>query len=252
MKKYELIDSDISGLYRIRSLIDFSNVKKGDIGGYVEYEINLSQCDNAWVYNNARVSGNARVYDNARVSGNARVYDNARVSGNAHVYGKAHVSGNARVLDNARVSGNARVYGDAHVYGKAHVYGNAHVSDDANVYGNARVYGDAHVSGNARVLGNARVYGKAHVYGNAHVCEDAMVSSIADYIVFKNFWSSGRYFTFTFSNKLYRVGCFLGTGDELIKKAYQDSEVIGREYERVVNYVNSILKDREKNENKDI
>ena len=35
----------------------------------------------------------------------------------------------------------------------------------------------------------------------------------------------------------------MGTGEELIAKAYKDSEKSGREYERVVKYVESILKE---------
>lgn len=89
--------------------------------------------------------------------------------------------------------------------------------------------------GNAWVYGNALVYGDAKVYGDA------------DYIVFKNWWSSGRYFTWTRSNNMWKVGCFYGTGEELIKKAYADSEKSGREYERIVKYVESILADEEKN-----
>ena len=42
---------------------------------------------------------------------------------------------------------------------------------------------------------------------------------------------------------MWSVGCFYGTGEELIAKAYKDSELSGREYERVVNYVKSILED---------
>ena len=34
---------------------------------------------------------------------------------------------------------------------------------------------------------------------------------------------------------------FFGTGEQLIAKAYKDSKLSGREYERVVNYVKSIL-----------
>lgn len=63
---------------------------------------------------------------------------------------------------------------------------------------------------------------------------------MSDYIVFKNWWSSGRYFTWTRSNDMWSVGCFYGTGEELIKKAYNDSEEKGREYERIVKYVESI------------
>ena len=156
---------------------------------------------------------------------------------NLSQYGNAWVYGNARVFD------NAEVYGDAMVYGNAQVYGNARVFDNAEVFGNAWVYGDAMVYGNAEVYGNARVFGRAEVFGIA------MVYDNAGYIVFKNFWSSGRYFTWTRSNNMWRVGCFYGTGEELIAKAYKDSEKSGREYERVVRYVESILAD-EQTENK--
>ena len=40
---------------------------------------------------------------------------------------------------------------------------------------------------------------------------------------------------------MWSVGCFYGTSNELIKKAYKDSELSGKEYKRVVDYVNSIL-----------
>ena len=95
-------------------------------------------------------------------------------------------------------------------------------------------------NGDCWVCGNARVCGDARVYGNAEVCGDAEVVNNADYIVFKNWWSSGRYFTWTRSNNMWSVGCFYGTGEELIKKAYKDSEEKGREYKRIVKYVESI------------
>ena len=148
--------------------------------------------------------------------------------------------------DNLSHSGNAWVYGDAWVYGNARVsgdarvYGNARVSGDAEVSGNARVYGNARVSGDAEVSGDAWVSGDARVYGNARVSGDAEVSKLNDYIVFKNTWSSGRYFTYTTSNKMWKVGCFYGTGEELIKKAYQDNEDSGKHYEAYVNFVKTL------------
>ena len=129
---------------------------------------------------------------------------------------------------------NAWVYDNAKVYENAVVYGNACVYRNAMVYDNARVFGDA------MVCDNARVFGDAMVSGNAKVCADAEVSSIADYIVFKNWWSSGRYFTWTRSNDKWSVGCFYGSGEELIAKAYKDSETSGREYQRIVEYVETI------------
>ena len=131
-------------------------------------------------------------------------------------------------------------------YDNAWVYGNAQVCDNAQVYDNAQVSGDA------QVYDNARVSGDAWVYGNARVSGDAEVKSREDYIVFKNWWSSARYFTWTRSNNMWKVGCFYGTGEELIKKAYNDSEISGREYERIVRYVESILADEKRKENEPI
>ena len=102
--------------------------------------------------------------------------------------------------------------------------------------------------GNCWVFGSAKVYDNAKVCGNAKVFGDAEIKGKTDYIVFKNWWSSGRYFTWTRSNNMWKVGCFYGTGEELIQKAYKDSEISGREYERVVRYVESILADEKKRE----
>ena len=199
-KKFELVKNDsieidehklysARKLYRIRALINFNNVKAGDLGGYVEQENNLSQIDDCWIYDNACV------YDDAKVYGSAKVFNNAKVYGSA------------KIFDNAWISDNARVFG------YTSVFDNAYVADNACVFGTACVFGSAHISGNA------------------------IIKKDGDYIVFKNSWSSGRYFTYTKSNKMWRVGCFYGTGDELIKKAYKDSEESGKHYELYVNLI---------------
>ena len=126
--------------------------------------------------------------------------------------------------------------GNAWVSGNAYVYGNAWVSGTAEVSGNAKVYGNAKVSGNAEVSGNAWVCGDARVYGNA------WVKSSEDYCVYKNTWSSFRWFTYTKSNKMWSVGCFYGTGSELIAKAYKDSEKSGKCYEAIVKAQEAIEK----------
>ena len=207
MKKYKLTDETIQvgghTLHRIEALKDFSDIKKGDKGGFIESEENLSHDGDCWVYDTAKVWEGARVFDNAEVYCDVSVY------------------------------GNASIYEDAIIYSRAEVYGNARVFGEAIVHDYAEVCGDAEVGGNVRLGGNAKVRG------------DAKVADISDYIVFKNWWSSGRYFTWTRSNNMWLVGCFYGTGEGLIAKAYKDSELSGREYERVVKYVESILKDNE-------
>lgn len=107
--------------------------------------------------------------------------------------------------------------------------------------------GDAWVYRDVWYIREVRVYREACVYGEACVSGSARVYRDTDYMVFKNWWSSGRFFTWTRSNNMWKVGCFYGTGEELIKKAYADSEKSGREYERIVKYVESILADEEKN-----
>ena len=131
-------------------------------------------------------------------------------------------------------NGDAWVYVDARVYDNARVYGGAEVCNNARVFGYAWVFGDA------RVCDNARVYGNAWVFGGAEVCGNALVYGNADYMTFKNSWSSGRWFTYTRSNKMWKVGCFYGSGDELIKKAYADSELSGKCYEAIVRAVETI------------
>ena len=164
-------------------------------------------------------------------------YHNLSQEGDCWIHGEAKVFGNAKVYENAQVFGSAEVWGYASVKGDAFVFGRA------KVYGSAFVKGNAFVHGDAEVYDKAEVFGVASVYGNAFVKGDAIIKTGRDYIVFKNWWSSDRYFTWTRSNNMWNVGCFYGTGKELIKKAYADSEDSGKEYERVVRYVESILAD---------
>ena len=144
MEKFKLTKNKIKKfgifLFQIEAVTSFTSIMKGEKGGFIEKEENLSQNGNAWV------SGNAWVYGNARVSGKARVSDNARVYGNARVSGDARVSGNARVSSDARVSGNARVSGDARVSD------NARVSGDASVSGNAWVSGKLEITTNMKMI----------------------------------------------------------------------------------------------------
>ena len=70
MKKFELTTEFITNmfgkkLFRIKALVEFGNVKAGELGGYVEKEETVSQDGNAWVSGNAEVSGNARVSSDA-------------------------------------------------------------------------------------------------------------------------------------------------------------------------------------------
>lgn len=215
MRKFELTNNTIEHLgrtlYQIKCIKPFGNVKFGDLGGWIEKEENLSQKGNCWVYDNAKV------FDDAFVHHNAKIFDNAQV------YDEAHVDNNAKVYE------DANVYGTAYICEHALVHGSTKIQDRAMVCNFADVKGDSLLINNVIVDGNALING------------DAVLSRKEDFIVFKNWWSSGRYFTWTRSNNMWSVGCFYGTGEDLIRKAYLDSENSGRNYEKIVNYVNSIL-----------
>jgi hypothetical protein len=107
IKKYELTDetTQVNGktLHRIRAVRDFSNVKKGDLGGFIKSESNLSHDGDCWVYDSAHVCGSAWV------NGSAHVYGLAHISGSAHVYGSARVYGFARVCGLSEIIHNAKI-----------------------------------------------------------------------------------------------------------------------------------------------
>jgi hypothetical protein len=101
-RKYELIRdpkmtiADGSALYRIRALREFSSVKLGDLGGWVQSESNLSHEGECWVADGGMVIENARVSDDATVR-NSLVFGHAQVSGNCIVFGDAQVGGSSVV-----------------------------------------------------------------------------------------------------------------------------------------------------------
>lgn len=238
-KKYRLTEEtrETFGhtLHRIEALRDFGNVKKGEKGGWIESEENLSHEGSAWVYNDAMVYSNAQVCNDARVYDDARITDYAWVDDNAEIGDDAEIRGNAVVCGYARVDGNAVVYGYARVDGNAWVYGNARVCGYARVDGDAWVYNDAKVYGNAAVCGNAKVCGYAWVDGDAWVCDNAEIKSTED--IFCVDYIGSRRATTTF----YRTtggdtrvvcGCFTGTIDEFekrVKEVHGDSR-FGKEY----------------------
>lgn len=139
IKKYEILENERTiyknkVLFRIKSLIDFDDVKKGDKGGYIESESNLSHEGNCWVYGEAKVSVNARVYENAKV------YNNSIVTGFAEVYG------NARILDNAYVGYYAKVYNNATVCNNSIVSYNSDINSDAIINGDTWLGKNAKIS----------------------------------------------------------------------------------------------------------
>ena len=149
-KKYRTEKDPETGLLRVIALKNFSDVKKGQRGGLIEKEHNLSQEGDCWVSNDARVYGNARVFEDAEVGGNAVVYDNAKIHGNAWVTENACVSGNAEVFEWAWIKDNACISENAKIFGRVQVEG--------KVSGNATIYGDIYILDSAEVCGEVKLW----------------------------------------------------------------------------------------------
>ena len=104
-------------LHRIRALRDIgSEIKAGDLGGFVESEGNLSfeAEDDAWIFNDAIAAGEGHVdkgsvlRERAVVCGCAYASHGTEMSGDSRAEDDAYIRG-ARLSRCARVSGNGMV-----------------------------------------------------------------------------------------------------------------------------------------------
>ena len=142
-------------LFRIMALDDFSDVKKGDLGGYVESEDNLSQMGDCWIYDNSKVFGRACVYENAKVSGSSIINDHANIEGDARVMESSNVrgfcstiKGNAIIRDNSIIDNSC--IGDNAVIKKSKlewssVYYDSVIKDVALLF-NANIKWDGYIT----------------------------------------------------------------------------------------------------------
>ena len=141
MKKYKLTrikvkatlnDKEVT-LYRIRALTNIYNsvgtliVEKGQKGGFVESEENLSQLGGCWVGDNSMVFGGAKVQDDARVLGSAVVCQNSILKNNAVVCDNAQIK-NSIVSNHARVTGNTKIEDESNITDSVCVDGDCKVT----------------------------------------------------------------------------------------------------------------------------
>lgn len=142
-------------IHRIRAIRDFyaggKYVHKGDLGGWIESESNLSQVGSCWVDDDAIVEGNARVKGLAYVGECARVWESAKVNHSASVTGHACVRGFARIC------GESCVEDFSVVFENATVLDYAKVRDHACISGNTRIAQDASVRLRTSICGNSWV-----------------------------------------------------------------------------------------------
>ena len=85
--KYKLTDETIEfdgkTLHRIEALKDFGHIHKGDKGGFVEGEKNLSQDGDCWIYDDAKVYDMGFVLGNSKVYGDSVINKAVKIEGNS-------------------------------------------------------------------------------------------------------------------------------------------------------------------------
>ena len=146
--KYELINKTKTEhgqiLYRIRALKDFNDVKKGNIGGFVENYNVLSQYGNCWIYDNAVVEGDRLlIKDNAQIRNKAEILE-------SEIFGNVIISGNTTVLGGAVIKDNVEISGKVRISATCIISDNVKISGEAQIDGN-----DIKISKNTRILGDA-------------------------------------------------------------------------------------------------
>ena len=106
-KKYrftgETMEYDGIILHRIQALVDFFEVKAGDLGGWIEKEENLSQEGECWVYDESKALGDSKISGITFVSENSIIID-SEISEHAIV-------SNSKVTSCSIVTGGTMVSG---------------------------------------------------------------------------------------------------------------------------------------------
>lgn len=182
-KKFEFTGKEMLYPVRvkeIRALRDFGYVKKGDIGGYIECEKNLSHKGNCWVYQGAVVYGNSMICNNAVVAEGVTVRNKSVIGGNAFVVGKGIEISHSVIEDDVVIDTGATIE-NSHINGgtsieqsnieSAKIDGNVHVML-------SRIIGADNGKGepdNSYITGMVDIYhseltGHFNIEGNGSIC----------------------------------------------------------------------------------
>ena len=110
-KKYiftgETIESNSVTLLQIKALRDFGDVKKGDMGGWIENEKNLSQEGDCWI------GEGVKLHDNVRVYGDAQVMGNLSVCGSIYIGQQASVNADGIIMSSGSIIGQTLICSDS-------------------------------------------------------------------------------------------------------------------------------------------
>lgn len=247
-------------LYQIRALRDFTCpfklnpddeildqtlVKKGELGGYIQKEENLSHEGGCWIFDDAEVRDNARVEGNARLVGRSLVRDNAIVKGYSCLSASAYVWGNV-VLDGCtQMKGLVSIGGNSRTNGYVSINGNSQVRGDSVLDGNIFLNGTVVVE-NVKITNNVHLCGQYYVTfdidGNKGIAAYRTTEPICDQNT--NFVKDGNYDYIVASTvediwshrDIWGRHIFRCTGEELIQFVEKNQPTSTEYYRNLVEY----------------
>ena len=188
--KYELTEEtmeyDGHTLHRIKALKSFRTLKndywgytinKGDLGGWVESEKNLSQEGNCWIRDNSKVYGEAKITDD-RVINESEIH-NGVTAGGRGVINRSKISGCILIYSgsNVVIISDSEIYGDNIVIGDNSDVKESYISGD-----NICISGNSSIHSNSKISGEITIHDsyieKSHISGAVLVNNSTISNSI--------------------------------------------------------------------------
>ena len=143
-RKYELtnisMEFGIKTLYRIRALKDFSDVKRGELGGWVSSEDNLSQEGNCWIYNEAKCMDNAKMYNNSTMHDYSEMYDYSIMRGDSEMHSYTEMHDYAIMYSCSKMYGCSEMHDSSTMHGNSTMYGNSMMCDYSRMFDNSEMF----------------------------------------------------------------------------------------------------------------
>lgn len=193
-------------LYRIKALKNFYDVKKGDLGGWVSGENNLSQEGDCWIYNEAKCMDSSKIYDDGRM------YDNSKMYGNSTMYENTIIYGNSAMYDHSIMRGYSIMYGNSRMFG------HSTMRDYSKMYENSVMRGVSMMIGHSMMCGYSVLKRDEKLSGE-------LASKVDKFIDVDNPSRQGRMVTGILKDGkiLYNVGCQIEiTKETFIERIYNE------------------------------
>ena len=249
-KKYKLTNISMRyegrTLYRIRALKDFLNVEKGDLGGWVSSEDNLSQEGDCWIYDEAKCMDNARMYDNSKMHDNSKIFGNCRMYDDSEMYDSSEMHDHSEMYDSSEMHDYSRMFDDSKMYGNSKMYDHSMMYDHSKMndhsemndysimYNNSEMHGYSKMRDNSRMYNNSKIYDCSIMHGNSTMYEDSemhdeevlygkLASKVDEFVEISI--PKGRIITGVLKDKkiLYNIGCQSEiTKETFIKRIYNE------------------------------